>query len=164
MKSQLTFILTLAVATTMAADAQQPASTNAPGASAATNLPRARPRQAVADGGQKASQEANATPVLAKLLPDVPGKEVVMLTVTYPPGHAGAVHRHHADGFIYVLEGSVEMAVNGGAPVTLGPGQTFYEGPTDLHTIGRNASTTRPATFLVFLIKNKQAPITVPGK
>jgi quercetin dioxygenase-like cupin family protein len=80
----------------------------------------------------KASQEANAKPVMSKLLPDLPGKEVVILTVTYPPGHAGVVHRHNANGFIYVLEGSVVMGVRADKPVTLGPGQTFYEGPNDI--------------------------------
>jgi quercetin dioxygenase-like cupin family protein len=162
MKSQRTFILV--VATIMTAAALQPARTNAQGPRAATNLHRAHLVQAVVDGGHKASQEAGATPVMSKLLPDFPGKEVVMLTVTYPPGHAGPVHRHNADAFIYVLEGSVEMAVNGGEPVTLGPGQTFYEGPNDIHTIGRNASKTRPAKLLVFMIKDKDAPISVPVK
>jgi len=85
-----------------------------------------------------------------------------MITVTYPPGRSGAVHRHNAHGFIYVLEGSIVMGVKGGEPVTLAPGQTFYEGPNDLHTIGRNASKMRPAKFLVFLIKDKDAPISVP--
>lgn len=87
-----------------------------------------------------------------------------MLVVTLPPGYSGQVHRHNAETFAYVLEGSVEMAVNGGAPVTLGAGQTFYEGPNDIHTIGRNASKTRPAKFLAFLIKDKDAPISVPVK
>ena len=154
----------MALATILAAAALQPARTNAQGASAATNLHRAHPVQAVVDGGEKASQEAKATPVMSKLLPDFPGKEVVMLTVTYPPGHSGPVHKHNADGFIYVLEGSVELSVNCGESVTLGPGQTFYEGPIDIHTISRNASKTRPAKFLVFLIKDKDAPISVPVK
>ena len=162
MKSQRTFILV--VATIMAGAALQPARTNAQGPSAATNLCRAHPVQAVVDGADEASQEAKATPVISKLLPDFPGKEVVMLTVTYPPGHSGPVHKHNANGFIYVLEGSVELAVNGGEPVTLGPGQTFYEGPNDIHTISRNASKTRPAKFLVFLIKDKDAPISAPVK
>lgn len=85
-----------------------------------------------------------------------------MITVTYPPGRSGAVHRHNADAFVYVLEGSIVMGVNGGEPVTLTPGQTFYEGPNDIHTIGRNASKTKPAKCLVFLIKDKDAPISVP--
>jgi quercetin dioxygenase-like cupin family protein len=110
----------------------------------------------------KGSQEANAKPVMSKLLPDLPGKEVVILTVTYPPGHAGVVHRHNANGFIYVLEGSVVMGVRGDEPVTLGPGQTFCGGPNDIHTIGRNPSKATPANFLVFLIKDKDAPISIP--
>lgn len=145
----------LKVATIIFAAALEPARADAQGASAPTNLHHAHPVQA---------PEANATPVLSKLLPDFPGKEVVMLTVTYPPASSGAVHKHNAHGFIYVLEGSVVMGVNGGAPVTLTPGQTFYEGPNDIHTIGRNASKTRRAKFLVFLIKDKDGPIVVPVK
>lgn len=113
-------------------------------------------------GGNKASQEASVTPVMSKLISDFQGKEVVMITVTYPPGSSDPVHRHNAHGFIYVLEGSVIMGVNEGKPVTLTPGQAFYEGPNDIHTIGRNASQTKPAKFLVFLIKDKDAPILVP--
>jgi quercetin dioxygenase-like cupin family protein len=120
--------------------------------------------QRVIECGNKASQEAEATPVISKPLPNFPGKEVVMITVTYPPGRSGAVHRHNAHGFIYVLEGSIVMGVKGGEPVTLVPGQTFYEGPNDIHTIGRNASKTTPAKFLVFLIKDQDAPISVPVK
>jgi quercetin dioxygenase-like cupin family protein len=120
--------------------------------------------QRVIECGNKASQEAEATPVISKPLPDFPGKEVVMIPVMYPPGRSGAVHRHNAHGFIYVLEGSIVMGVKGGEPVTLVPGQTFYEGPNDIHTIGRNASKTTPAKFLVFLIKDQDAPISVPVK
>jgi quercetin dioxygenase-like cupin family protein len=97
-------------------------------------------------------------------LPDYPGKEAVMLTVDYPPGAVDPVHRHNADAFVYVLEGSIVMGVRGGKPVTLTPGQTFYEGPNDVHTIGRNASSTKPARFVVLLLKNKGAPILVPAK
>ncbi|NGZ84811.1 cupin domain-containing protein [Duganella aceris] len=93
--------------------------------------------------------------LLSKDLANVPGKEVLMLTVVYPPGGFDPVHRHDAHGFIYVLEGSIVMGVKGGKEVTLKPGQTFYEGPDDLHTVGRNASKTKPAKFLVFLLKDK---------
>lgn len=93
---------------------------------------------------------------------DFPGKEAVMITVVYPPGAADPVHRHNAYGFIYVLEGTIVMQVRGGRQVTLKPGQTFYEGPDDVHTIGRNASKTRPAKFLALLLKNKSAPLLVP--
>lgn len=110
------------------------------------------------------TEGSEVTPVMSKPLPDFPGKEAVMITVTYPPGRSGAVHRHNADALVYVLEGSIIMGVNGGEPVTLAPGQTFYEGPNDIHTIGRNASKTKPAKFLVFLIKDKDAPISVPVK
>jgi quercetin dioxygenase-like cupin family protein len=89
-----------------------------------------------------------------KELTDIPGKEVLMLEVEYPPSGADPVHRHDAHAFVYVLEGSIVMQVKGGAEVTLTPGQTFYEGPHDVHTIGRNASTTEPARFVVLLIKN----------
>jgi quercetin dioxygenase-like cupin family protein len=95
------------------------------------------------------------TALLSKDLANVPGKEVLMITVDYPPGGFDPVHRHDAHGFIYVLEGSIVMGVKGGKEVTLKPGQTFYEGPDDLHTVGRNASKTKPAKFLVFLLKDK---------
>jgi quercetin dioxygenase-like cupin family protein len=87
-----------------------------------------------------------------------------MISVEYPPGAVDPVHRHHADAFVYVVEGSIVMQVKGGEPVTLKPGQTFYEGPNDLHTVGRNASRTRPAKFIVLLLKDKGAPVLVPEK
>jgi len=84
--------------------------------------------------------------------------------VEYPPGSADLIHRHNAHGFIYVLEGSVVMRVRGGKEVTLKPGQTFYEGPDDVHVVGRNASQTKPAKFVVFFVKDKGAPIVVREK
>jgi quercetin dioxygenase-like cupin family protein len=110
------------------------------------------------------AQEAQVSSLVLKPLPDIPGKDVQVLTITYPPGSHDPVHRHYADAFVYVLEGSIVMAVNDDKPVTLTPGQTFYEGPNDVHTIGRNASTTEPAKFIVFLVKNKNAPVLVPVK
>jgi quercetin dioxygenase-like cupin family protein len=110
------------------------------------------------------AQQPDVVSLMSKDLPDFPGKEVLMFTVEYPPGGADPVHRHDAHGFIYVLEGSVVMQVRGGKEVTLGPGQTFYEGPDDIHVVGRNASSTRPAKFLVMLIKKKGAPVLVPVK
>ena len=104
------------------------------------------------------------TSLMSKDLTNMPGKEVLMITVEYPPGWSDPVHRHNAQGFIYVLEGSVLMQVQGGKEVTLTPGQTFYEGIDDVHVIGRNASTTKPAKLLVFLVKNKGAPVLVPVK
>ena len=89
-------------------------------------------------------------------------KEVLMLTVEYPPGGADPVHRHDADALVYVLEGSIVMGVKGGTPVTLGAGQTFHEGPDDVHTIGRNASDSKPAKFVVFLLKDVGKPALVP--
>jgi len=100
--------------------------------------------------------------VMVKALPEYPGKEVLMLTVEYPPGGADPVHRHDAHGFIYVLEGSVVMGVAGGKEVTLTHGQSFHEGPEDLHTVGRNASQEVPARFLVLLIKDKNKPAVIP--
>ena len=131
-------------------------------ASDATNLHQSR--HALVEGGTTSPGEGRASQVMSQLLPDIPSKQVVILAITYPPGYSGAVHRHHAHAFAYVLEGSVVMGLNDGPPVTLTPGQTFYEGPHDIHTISRNASKTKPAKFLVFLIKNKSAPITVPAK
>src|SRR5215467_10327606 len=95
--------------------------------------------------------EAKVTQILSKDLPDIPGKEGLMLTVEYPPGSSDPVHRHNADAFVYVLEGSIVMQVKGGKEVTLTPGQTFYETPSDVHVVGRNASQTKPAKFVVFL-------------
>jgi quercetin dioxygenase-like cupin family protein len=108
------------------------------------------------------AQQAVVTPLMTKELPDVPGKEALMLMVEYPPGSSDPAHRHNADAFVYVLEGSVVMQVKGGKPVTLTPGQTFYEGPDDVHVVGRNASTTKPAKFVVVLVKKKGAPAVVP--
>jgi quercetin dioxygenase-like cupin family protein len=110
------------------------------------------------------AQEADVLPIMSKGLTDYPGKEVTMITVEYPPGWSDPVHRHNAYGFVYVLEGTVVMQVKGGKEVTLTPGQTFYEGPDDVHVVGRNASSTRPAKLLVFLVKDKGAPILVPVK
>ncbi len=108
--------------------------------------------------------EPKVTSLMTKSLPDFPGKEVLMITVDYPPGGSDPIHKHNAHAFVYVLEGSIVMGVEGGKPVTLTPGQTFYEGPTDLHTIGRNASQTQPAKFLVLLLKDQNAPVLVPVK
>ena len=110
------------------------------------------------------AEEAKVTQLLSKELKDGPGKEGLMMVVEYPPGNADPIHRHNANGFIYVLEGSVVMQVKGGKQVTLTPGQTFYEGPEDVHTVGRNASSTQPAKLLVFMVKDKGAPVLVPVK
>src|SRR6267142_7227476 len=109
------------------------------------------------------AQEAKLMELLSKELTDLPGKEGLMLTVEYPPGGSDPIHRHNAHGFIYVLEGSVVMQVRGGKETTLTPGQSFYEGPDDVHVVGRNASQTKPAKFLVFLVKDKGAPPLVPA-
>lgn len=111
-----------------------------------------------------AAQSAKVTPLLSKDLPDVAGKEVSMVTVEYAPGASSASHRHNADTFVYVLEGSIVMQVKGGTEVTLGPGQTFYESPDDIHSVSRNASTTNKAKFLVFFVKQKGAPASVPAQ
>ena len=113
---------------------------------------------------QEAPKEAKVTPLFSKDLADFPGKEGLMITVEYPPGSTDPIHRHNAHGFIYVLEGSIVMQVRGGKEVTLTPGQTFYEGPNDVHVVGRNASQTKPAKFVVFFVKDKGAPIVVPEK
>ena len=109
------------------------------------------------------TKEAKVTPLFSKDLPEFPGKEGVMISVEYPPGSIDPIHRHNADAFVYVLEGSIVMQVRGGKEVTLTPGQTFYEGPEDVHVVGRNASQTKPAKFVVFLVKDKGAPILVPA-
>ena len=109
-------------------------------------------------------QEAKVAPLLSKDVTECPGKESVMFTVEYPPGHSDEIHRHNAYAFVYVLEGSVVMQVRGGKELTLTPGQTFYEGPDDIHLFGRNPSKTKPAKFVAFFVKTKGAPILVPAK
>ena len=111
-----------------------------------------------------AADDAKVTPLMTKDLTGIAGKEASMVTVEYAPGAASAEHRHNAHTFVYVLEGSVVMQVKGGKEVTLGPGQTFYESPDDIHTVSKNASSTKPAKFLVFFVKDKGAPPTVPAK
>jgi len=106
--------------------------------------------------------QAKVTPLMSKDLTELPGKEVLMITVDYPPGSIDPIHRHNARAFVYVLEGSIVMKVKGGKEVTLTPGQTFYEGPDDVHLVGRNASSAKPAKFVVFFIKDKDAPVLVP--
>ena len=115
-------------------------------------------------GARLVAQEAVVTPVMTKELADLPGKEALMLLVEYPPGSKDAVHRHNAHAFVYVLEGTIVMQVKGGKQVTLTPGQTFYEGPDDVHIVGRNASTTKPARFVVLLLKKQGAPALVPAQ
>jgi quercetin dioxygenase-like cupin family protein len=106
--------------------------------------------------------DAKVTPLLTKALPDYPGKEMEMITVEYPPGAVDPVHRHDAHAFLYVLEGTIIMQVKGGKEVTLQPGQTYYEGPNDIHVVGKNASTTKPAKFVVVFLKKQGAPILTP--
>jgi quercetin dioxygenase-like cupin family protein len=112
---------------------------------------------------QEAPKEAKVTPLFSKDLPDLPGKEGLMLMVEYPPGSSDPIHRHNANAFVYVLEGSIVMQVRGGKEVTLTAGQTFYEGPDDVHVVGRNARQTKPAKFVVFMVKDKGAPVVVPA-
>lgn len=114
--------------------------------------------------GTLVAQQAKVTELMSKDLTSIPGKEGLMITVEYPPGSSDPIHRHNAYGFIYVLEGSIIMQVRGGKEVTLTPGQTFYEGPDDIHVVGRNASQTKPAKFLVFFVKDKGAPVLMPAK
>jgi quercetin dioxygenase-like cupin family protein len=112
--------------------------------------------------GTAMAQQAKVTSLMSKELTENPGKEVLMITVDYPPGSSDPIHRHNAQAFVYVFEGSIVMQVKGGKEVTLTPGQTFYEGPDDIHVVGRNASSTKPAKFVVFMIKDKGAPVFVP--
>jgi quercetin dioxygenase-like cupin family protein len=114
--------------------------------------------------GTVLAQEAKVTSLMSKDLKDFPGKELLMIITEHPPGGSTPAHRHNAHAMLYVLEGSVVMQVKGGKEVTLTPGQTFYEGPDDIHTVDRNASKTQPAKFVVFLIKDKGAPALIPVK
>jgi quercetin dioxygenase-like cupin family protein len=111
-----------------------------------------------------APPSAEVTPLMLKPLADFPGKEALMLSVVYPPGSTDHAHRHNAHALVYVLEGSIVMQLKGGEPVTLTAGQTFYEGPNDVHLIGRNASQTKPARFVVVLIKNQGVDAVLPVK
>jgi quercetin dioxygenase-like cupin family protein len=110
------------------------------------------------------AQDAKVTPLIAKDLVGIAGKEATIVTVEYAPGGRSTEHRHNAHTFVYVLEGSVVMQVKGGQEVTLVPGQTFYESPEDIHTVSKNASNTKPAKFLVFFVKEKGAPATAPAR
>ena len=114
--------------------------------------------------GALVTHDVTVTPLLSKDLAHVPGKELSMITVEYAPGASDPVHTHQAQAFVYVMEGSIVMQVKGGASATLTPGQTFYEGPDDVHIVGRNASQTARAKFIVFLAKDKGAPILTPVK
>ena len=113
-------------------------------------------------GAALVAQDVTVKSLISKDLVGIPNKELSMITVEYPPGGSDPVHTHDAQAVVYVLEGSIVMQVKGGAPVTLKPGETFYEGPDDVHVVGRNASHTAPAKFLVVLVKDKGAPILVP--
>jgi quercetin dioxygenase-like cupin family protein len=115
-------------------------------------------------GGTLVAQDVTIKSLLSKDLAGTPGKELSMITVDYLPGASDPVHTHNAQAMVYVLEGSVVMQVQDTAPVTLVPGQTFYEGPDDVHIVARNASHTAPAKFLVFFVKDKGAPILLPTK
>jgi len=109
------------------------------------------------------AQEAKVTELMSKDMTNIPGKEGLMIIVDYPPGSTDPIHRHNAHAFIYVLEGSIVMQVKGGKETTLTPGQTFYEGPDDVHVVGRNASKTKLAKFIVVFVKDKGAPVLVPA-
>lgn len=112
--------------------------------------------------GTLTAQEPHVTSLISKDLAESPGKEGLMIMVEYPPGGADPIHRHNAHSFVYVLEGSIIMQVKNGKEVKLNSGQTFYEGPNDVHVVGRNASKTKPAKFVVFLVKDKAAPVLIP--
>src|SRR5262245_5796643 len=109
--------------------------------------------------GNDTAPEATVRSLMSKDLAGDPAREISMIAIEYPPGSVDPVHTHHAQALVYVLEGTIVMQVKGGTAVTLAPGQTFYEGPDDVHIVGRNASQTAPAKFLVFLVKDKGAPL-----
>src|SRR5262245_44662790 len=109
-------------------------------------------------------QGGKVMPLMSKEFANIPGKEGLMLIVEYAPGASSAEHRHNAHTFVYVLGGQIEMQVAGGQRVTLGPGQTFYESPDDVHTVSRNTSKTEKAKFVVLLVKDKGAAPVLPAK
>jgi quercetin dioxygenase-like cupin family protein len=110
------------------------------------------------------AEAADVKELFAIDLADYPGREGRMIEVSYPPGARDVVHRHDAHAFVYVLEGQIVMQLKGQRTVTLKAGQTFYEGPADIHVVGRNASDTAPARFVVVLLKARGAPILTPVK
>jgi quercetin dioxygenase-like cupin family protein len=112
-------------------------------------------------GDSPAPPSAAVKELMKRNVAGMSGKEILMITVEYVPGGASLPHRHNAQVFVYVLDGAVNMQVAGGSPVTLGPGETFYEGPEDIHTVSANASQTKPARILVFMIKDAGAPATI---
>jgi quercetin dioxygenase-like cupin family protein len=112
--------------------------------------------------GTLLAQQAEVTDLMSKDLHNIPGKEGRMILVDYPPGSSDPIHRHNAHAFLYVLEGTIVMQVKGGKKVTLKAGDTFYEGPDDIHLVGKNASQIVPAKFVVFLVKEKNAPVLIP--
>ena len=122
------------------------------------------PGTLMAQQSSSASQapQASVTSLVSKDLREFPGKEGLMITVEYPPGAVDPIHRHNAHAFVYVLEGSIIMQVKGGKEVTLTTGHTYYEGHDDVHVVGNNASSTKPAKFVVFFVKDKGAPVLVP--
>jgi quercetin dioxygenase-like cupin family protein len=115
-------------------------------------------------GGTLMAQDGAVRPLMSQDLKGVSGRELSMLTVEYAPGGSTPVHTHHAQALVYVLEGSIVMQVKGGAPITLTPGQTWSEGPDDVHVVSRNASNSAAAKYLVFMVKDKGAPILTPVK
>jgi quercetin dioxygenase-like cupin family protein len=118
--------------------------------------------QAYADNHKASGADIKITPVLGQDLADLPGKEGLMLTVEFPPGHVSDVHRHDAHVFVYVLEGEIEMQVAGGELKRLKRGDAFYENPQDVHSVARNASKKKRAKFLVTLVKNKGVAPVLP--
>lgn len=109
-----------------------------------------------------AASATTVTPLIAKALANAEGRELTMLEVRYAPGAVDPVHRHDAQVMVYVLEGEIVMQVEGGPETRLRAGQTFYESPTDIHVVGRNASSTQPARFLAVFVKNRDAPVLTP--
>jgi quercetin dioxygenase-like cupin family protein len=122
----------------------------------------ARLTSSVSQAGDTLAPEATVRSLMSKDLAGDPARELSLITIEYPPGSVDPVHTHHAQALVYVLEGTIVMQVRGGVPARLAPGQTFYEAPDDVHIVGRNASQTAPAKFLVFLVKDKGAPLLTP--
>ena len=118
----------------------------------------AQPESAGAKGGS----DIRIVPLMKTPLAGLAGKEGALLTVEYAPGASSSTHRHQAHTFVYVLEGSIVMQVEGGQAVTLVAGQTFYESPSDIHAVSKNASATERAKFVVFFVKDEDQPFVIP--
>src|SRR5438876_7848002 len=118
---------------------------------------------AQSDAGGAAARDKGVTvrQLMMQPLAGIDNKVAAVVTVEYAPGASSTAHRHPGHVFAYVLEGSVVSEVDPGSPITYERGQMWYEAPMHTHRVSRNASATKPAMLLAFIILDKGQPITV---